>query len=145
MPDMHLGVLNLDFFRWNDSYSVDVAEIDSQHKHLVGLLNGLHEVMKRGAQQHEIEALLQDLLQYTEFHFAAEEKLMARAKYPDLEDHCAKHAAMKQEVVRLLSAAKSGGQSVSISLMAFLKNWLSRHIQGTDKQYAPAMHAAGIL
>jgi len=135
----------VDFFRWNDSYSVDVAEIDNQHKHLVGLLNGLHEVMKRGAQQSEIEALLQDLLQYTEFHFAAEEKLMAQANYADFAEHCAKHVAMKQEVMRLLGATKSGGQSVSISLMAFLKNWLSRHIQGTDKQYAPAMHLAGIV
>ncbi len=134
----------MDFFRWNDAYSVEVAEIDAQHKHLVGLINGLHEVMKRGSNQKEIEGLLQDLVAYTDFHFKAEEKLMARANYPDLAAHVAKHAAMKQEVQRLLGAAQSGGASVSITMMAFLKNWLSRHIEGTDKQYVPAMRKAGL-
>jgi hemerythrin len=135
----------MDFIKWSNSFSVDVEEIDSQHKHLVSLINGLHEVMKRGAEQSEVEALLQDLLAYTEFHFDAEERLMAKANYPDLEEHRAKHAAMKQEVKRLLSLAKQGGHFVSINLMQFLKNWLSRHIVGTDKQYSPAMRQAGIV
>ena len=134
----------MDFFRWSEQYSVGVLEVDSQHKHLVSLINGLHEVMKRGAQQAEIEALLEDLLAYTDFHFAAEEKLMARANYPDLAAHKAKHASMRQEVQRLLAAARGGGASVSITLMSFLKNWLSRHIEGTDKQYVPAMRRAGV-
>lgn len=134
----------MDFFKWSEQYSVGVAEIDRQHKHLVSLINGLHEVMKRGAQSLEIQALLEDLLAYTDFHFAAEEKLMAQANYPDLTVHKAKHASMRQEVQRLLAAAKSGGAAVSITLMSFLKNWLSRHIQGTDKEYVPAMRKAGV-
>lgn len=134
----------MDFFKWSEQYSVGVLEVDSQHKHLVSLINGLHEVMKRGADQAEIEALLQDLLAYTNFHFAAEEKLMALAHYPDLAAHKAKHASMRQEVQRLLTAAKTGGASVSITLMSFLKNWLSRHIEGTDKEYVPAMRKAGV-
>jgi hemerythrin len=134
----------MDFFKWSEQYSVGVAEIDAQHKHLVSLINGLHEVMKRGAQQSEIEALLEDLLAYTDFHFTTEERLMARANYPDLTAHEAKHASMRQEVQRLLSAARTSGASVSITLMAFLKAWLSRHIEGTDKEYVPAMRRAGV-
>ena len=136
---------NVDFFKWEESYSVHVKEIDDQHKHLVGLINALHETMRRGAPPAEIECLLQDLLAYTDFHFAAEERLMALANYQGLPAHRAKHSAMRQEVERLLGASKAARTaSIAITLMGFLKNWLSRHIEGTDKQYVPAMKQAGV-
>jgi len=132
------------FFNWNSSYSVGVTQIDSQHRHIVGLLNGMHDVMSRGAKPNEVAALAQDLMDYTCYHFAAEEKLMEQAGYEGLAAHREKHAAMKAEVERFLAAARTGGASVPIKLMNFLKSWLAKHINGTDKEYAPAMKGAGI-
>ncbi|SPE42217.1 Hemerythrin HHE cation binding region [Candidatus Sulfopaludibacter sp. SbA3] len=132
------------FFEWSSSYSVEVTQIDAQHKHLVGMLNGVHEVMARGANKDEVLALARDLLDYTRFHFTSEEKLMEQAGYTGLAQHREKHAAMKAEVERLLAAAESGNVAVPIKLMNFLKSWLAKHINGTDKEYVPAMKAAGI-
>ena len=133
------------YLPWKDEFSVGVTQIDEQHKHLVGLLNGLHEVMGRGGQRQEISALLHDLTAYTRFHFDYEEKLMEQANFDGLEEHRAKHRAMKAEVQRLMMAAEMGDSSaLPIKLMTFLKNWLAKHIGVTDKEYTRAMHRAGI-
>jgi hemerythrin len=134
----------MDFMTWSDDYSVHIVQLDAQHKHLVGMINGLVEVMKRGCQDDELAALLEDLLDYTRYHFESEEKTMARANYPDLAEHRAKHAAMRAEVERLLAGARSGNTTTAMKLMAFLKNWLIKHINGTDKMYVPALQKAGI-
>ena len=134
----------MDFMEWSDTYSVHVAQLDAQHKHLVGMINGLVEVMKRGSQPDELEALLQDLLEYTRYHFETEEKMMARANFPGLEEHRQKHTAMRAEVGRLLADAGSKNATSSMKLMNFLKSWLVKHIGGTDKLYAPALEKAGI-
>jgi len=135
----------MEFMPWSNDYSVQVVQLDAQHKHLVGMINGLVEVMQRGAKPDELTALLEDLLEYTCYHFETEEKLMARAAYPGLADHRAKHAAMRAEVERLFAAAKTGNATTAMKLMAFLKSWLAKHINGTDKQYAPALQKAGLV
>lgn len=134
----------MDFLPWSNEYSVEVAQIDAQHKHLVGLINGLHEVMKRGGKPEEVHALLEDLLSYTGYHFTTEERLMAAANYAGLAAHHEKHQAMTREVKRLAAEAEKGGATFAMTLMTFLKNWLTKHIDGTDKQYIPAMKQARI-
>jgi len=132
------------FLNWNDSYSVRVRQIDEQHKHLLGILNGLHEAMLRGGDRAEVMALAENLLAYTEKHFAAEENLMAQAGYPGLTEHRARHRNMTDKTRALLKAAKLGGPTVSMQMMAFLKGWLAKHIGETDRGYMPYMEKAGI-
>lgn len=130
---------------WNETYSVSVARIDNQHKQLVSMINGLHDVMLAGGKPDHLQAVLEDLLAYTDTHFADEERAMAQAGYSGLSGHQQKHKAMRAEVQRLLNAAGTTKSTVSIQLMNFLKNWLAKHICETDKAYMPAMKAANIL
>jgi hemerythrin len=132
------------FMPWSDAYSVDIASIDNQHKHLVSMINGMHEVLKAGAKQDHLEAVLQDLLTYTQGHFAHEEEAMARARYAGLAGHQRKHKAMRAEVERLLELSSTNRATVSIKLMDFLKDWLTKHICQTDREYAPSLKAAKI-
>ena len=132
------------FFEWKDSYSVEVQQVDAQHQQLVALLNGMHEVLSHGAARDEVIALAEDLLSYTAYHFASEERLMEQAGYAGLAEHRQKHSAMTCEVERLLEAARHGSVDVPIKLMNFLKGWLAKHINGTDREYVPAMQAAGL-
>jgi len=134
----------MDYMPWMDDYSVGVASIDAQHKHLVGMINGMKEVLSRGSKSDEVAALLDDLLEYTDSHFAFEEGLMAKAAYEELNAHKEKHTAMKAEVRRLLAQASNGNVVVPLTLMQFLRNWLARHIMVTDKAYASALKKAGI-
>ncbi len=40
--------MKIALINWNQSYSVQVKEIDIQHQRLVEMLNQLHELMKAG-------------------------------------------------------------------------------------------------
>jgi hemerythrin len=65
-------------FDWKEDYSVGVASIDDQHKRLIAWINRLHEAMTAGAAGNVMEQTLADLIDYTVYHFATEEKLFAQ-------------------------------------------------------------------
>ena len=51
---------------------------------------------------------------------------------------------MTAKVKSLIVDVKNGKLTVSIDVMNFLKDWLDKHIMGTDKKYAPYMHSKGV-
>ncbi|HET8547168.1 MAG TPA: bacteriohemerythrin [Bryobacteraceae bacterium] len=129
---------------WNDSYSVRAPAIDAQHKHLMKLINDLHDGMSRGAGNDALGSVLDGLIKYTRAHFADEERAMEAAGYPNLLQHRAEHKALTDKVLKFREDFAAGRVAISIHVLTFLKEWLSHHIMGSDKQYAPwlAQHQA---
>lgn len=127
------------FVDWKPEYSVGNVEIDQQHRKLVDIINHLHDSMKMGGKPEDLMRIMDDLVNYTRYHFSHEEKLMQRAGYPDLSNHQRVHRAMVEQVERLRKEAGSSRTGFSIKLMGFLKNWLTDHIMGTDQKYAPVL------
>jgi hemerythrin len=68
---------------WNDNLSVNVAEIDLQHKKLVGLINELFDAMKIGKGKDVTGKILDGLISYTATHFTQEERYFDKFGYPD--------------------------------------------------------------
>ena len=130
--------------KWNNSLSVGIDEVDQQHQKLIGLINDLHLNMKRQEGNHTIGNILKDLVDYTVYHFGAEEKLMHEHGYEDYENHKSIHKKLINRVADFQTKFNAGGTSVDSDLMNFLKDWLIKHIQGTDKQYAPFFHSKGV-
>jgi hemerythrin len=124
---------------WTTSYSVGVDLLDKQHQKLFALLNELHDAMTMGEGKKLAPAILKKLVQYTCEHFAAEEKLMSVAAYPQFARHKVEHEKLKQEVGKMLQDVEQGRAVVSVKLMQFLKNWLHHHILGCDKGYMQSM------
>ncbi len=56
--------------------------------------------------------------------------------YPELASHHKTHEAFVAEVVAMLGRTGSGDTIDATSLLEVLKEWLVRHIQGTDKKYS---------
>ncbi len=133
-----------ELLHWTDALSVGIEEIDAQHKELVKLINQLHNVIweKRGTVV--CMEILDKLVEYTRVHFAVEESLMRILRYPDYEPHRQEHEKLIAQVVELQRKLKSGEENVSFELMRFLKNWLIRHIVGTDKAYTPYFLSKGM-
>jgi hemerythrin len=127
------------FVTWKDEYSVRVPEIDTQHQRLLTVINQLHEAMRMGGKPESLKAVTDELVSYTRYHFGYEEQMLARASYQGLEEHKRKHRAMVAQVEGFASEITSGKASVSLKLMSFLKEWLSRHIMETDQRYSGHM------
>lgn len=130
---------------WTPQMSVGVGIIDAEHKKLVLLINQLYEAMQRGAGQDALGQILENLILYTNTHFAHEEKLFAETGYPDATAHMKEHENLRRRVLDILKRYKNGERdTLSIETLTFLKNWLINHTTGSDKRYGPHLNAHGI-
>lgn len=129
---------------WSNEYSVDVRSIDGQHHKLFDMLNDLHDAMKAGKGGQSVPGILKRLVAYTCEHFGDEERLMARAGYPDLVAHKAEHDKLLGEVQKMMRDFEQGKIVLTMELTDFLVQWLQTHIRGCDKKYSTQMRTAGI-
>ena len=134
----------MSFFDCKDEYSVNIREIDEQHKKLVSLLNNLHEALMAGEGRQASERVLTELVTYTESHFATEERLMQRYHYPEYLEHKRKHEKMKTKVLAYVEMFKEEKLKTTLELKTFLKSWLGKHIMQTDKKYGPFLNDKGV-
>jgi hemerythrin len=124
-------------FEWKPQYSVQIASIDDQHKKLFAIAEELNTAMAHGQAKVALGKILDRLVQYTVFHFNYEERLMTLHGYSDLAPHKLEHETLKKQVVDFQHEFEGGNAFVSVELMAFLQDWLQKHIQGTDMLYSP--------
>ena len=132
------------FFVWDNKYSVGIREIDEQHKKLINILNELYEAMQAQKASDVLGKVLLELVNYTKTHFATEEKYMAQFGYPDEAAHKREHVAFTDKVSTFKSDFEEGRTAMSVSVAAFVKDWLIRHISGTDKKYGPFFNSKGL-
>ena len=126
-----------DMFEWNSKYSVGIGSIDAQHQMLFAIADELFNALSAGKGQTVLRKILDRLLQYTASHFAHEERLMRLHDYPDLAKHKAQHEALTNQVNIFSDEFKTGRAAISVQVMIFLKDWLTKHIQQSDRAYAP--------
>ena len=129
---------------WNDTFSVNVSEIDQQHKKLVGMINELGEAMKQGKGRAILGKIVDSLINYTLTHFKTEERYFDKFGYPDKENHKREHAAFVRKVSDFKEGFENGKLTVSLEVMKFLSDWLQNHIKGTDKRYSQFFNDHGL-
>jgi len=129
---------------WNDNLSVGVSSFDMQHKQLVAMLNELYDAMKGGKGNDVLGPILSQLNGYVLTHFANEEKRMAEFAYPGMAAHKKEHEALIAQLKEFKDKFTAGKAGLSITLMNFLKDWLVKHIKGTDMQYREFFNAKGV-
>ena len=129
---------------WKNDYSVKVREWDNHHRKIIEAINELHEAMSAGKGKEALECILNDLTNYADYHFAAEEREMLKHNYPDYTEHRYKHQKMLSNVRALIEDYKQGKKELSHEVSTFLSNWLNKHIAGTDKRYSSFMNSVGV-
>ncbi len=120
---------------WNDTLSVNVPEMDNEHKKLISLVNELNDAMKSGKAKSEMDRIFGALASYTVSHFASEERYLQKVGYPDLAAQKAEHAALLKQVTDFKADYDAGKAMISVKLMGFLRDWVRNHIQKEDKKY----------
>jgi hemerythrin len=126
-------------FDWKGEYATGIKSIDSQHQNLFAIGRELYAAMSTGKANNQLASILDRLVQYTAAHFAHEESLMRMHQYPNFDKHKADHDALVKQVVAFQVDFKSGRIAMAIDVLHFLRDWLAKHIQGTDFAYIPFM------
>ncbi|MFC2160764.1 bacteriohemerythrin [Acidobacteriota bacterium] len=121
---------------WDDSLSVGVDLIDEQHKMLIQKLKELSKAFQVGLEQNKMLKTIDFLIDYTDFHFSEEEKLMAEHNYPGLEIQQKQHREFQDTLNYMLEDYQDEGptKALATSINVFMLNWLVNHIKGLDVQ-----------
>ena len=130
---------------WDDSLSIGVKLIDEQHRMLIQRLSDLSKAIEMNQGEVKIAKTLDFMVDYTDFHFSAEEKHMAEQNYPGLEYQKQQHAEFKDHLKRLVEDFEEEGptKALSASINVFLLNWLIKHIKGVDHKFGEFLNEKG--
>jgi hemerythrin len=129
--------------RWRPEMSVGVEEIDLQHQEIFRRAAEADEALGAGRSADETDALVEFLIGYCETHFAHEQRLMHRTRYPGLAEHVPQHAWFVREVRRAQQdlAAGAPDDEVALRLNELLLSWLVKHIGSHDRALAEWLRA----
>ena len=119
---------------WDDSLSVQVQEIDEDHRKLMELFNILNCSVVEGDVSNYIEAVFEELISFTIWHFKHEERLMLKYSYNDRLAHKEEHQELIESAKEMLQNTLKEGKSLSSENIEFLEYWLIGHILGADME-----------
>ncbi|UCD30007.1 MAG: hemerythrin family protein [Planctomycetota bacterium] len=142
------------FFEWQPEFSVSVAEIDQQHQRLIGLVNQLHEAIEKSNQLATMQSVLSEMdaitstinemIDYTIYHFSTEEKYMLEYKYPQYQQHKGEHQLFIDKVQNFKRNFENTKTRLSLDIADFIMNWWQEHILKTDKKCGIFLHQNGL-
>jgi hemerythrin len=127
----------MSYLKWSDKYSLNVTEIDEQHKKLVSLVNDMYDAMHAGKGRDMIGTVIAEFVDYTDYHFKAEERLLRQSGYPDYDEHKKMHENLSRKAHSIKEAFDRGNTPSAIEVMLLLTNWLNIHILEEDRKYKP--------
>lgn len=134
---------------WSDAYSVGVAEMDAQHKTLLGMINQLADCLagEDAGSSTVLHGVLAAMFDYTMIHFKAEECYLQRIGYPLLATHIDEHANFVEKMVSY-SMSACGGVENMVDVHHYLTEWWLTHTLQSDQAYFsylkanPALHGS---
>lgn len=132
------------FIEWTENNEISVPSVDEQHKILFEILNRLHESVSGGLEQSAVAAVLDDLVEYTVYHFNTEEELFQAVGYPLLQEHKEEHDKLTRQAVELQQQLKAGSATISFEVLDFLYDWLTDHTTGLDMEFGNYIREKGI-
>ena len=123
---------------WDASLATGHKVLDTQHHELFRRVNGLVEAVAAGRGGDVVLDTLVYLVEYTRQHFAAEEREMRAAGYPELETHRRAHARFFEAVAALQDDVEQTGTPPSLveTVDRMVVEWLVEHVKKLDRQYA---------
>lgn len=136
----------MSYIEWNKKYELGIEIIDYQHKKLVSLINDLHDTNeKKEFKEDLLGVILDELAQYTVYHFSTEEQMMQKVNYVNYDSHHKLHANFVKKLEDFKERFSNKKENISESLFVFLKQWLIDHIEREDKEISYHITTGGGL
>lgn len=133
---------------WTNKYSVNVAEIDEQHKEFFNILNSLFDLKNQESFTDE-EAVMKvaQLADYASYHLETEEDLFLTTGYAETEEHINAHNLFREKAKDFINQIRDKNEDkkeVLREVVDFSGDWLMHHILITDKKYSKFFNEKGI-
>ncbi len=126
-------------FEMKKEYYLGVDEIDQQHKRLFEIAESAYNLLNDEFVPDKfdyINSILQELKNYTIFHFQDEEKYMESINYKKLFSHKIEHQEFIERLNQIeLNEFEENQDKALLAILNFLNDWLVNHILYTDKKY----------
>lgn len=127
-------------FKWTEEYALGIEEIDDQHKRLFEIGNELYDLLSSANQYQsiyeEINAIVEDLRDYTVFHFRTEEIYFEKFHYENSEAHKKEHEDFVERLNHTDFQLNNEEQRrQAMYLLKMIIDWIFKHIHGSDFLY----------
>ncbi len=131
-------------FEWNDKFSVGIDEIDKQHQRLFTIGKEVDDLLKYSNLSNKYVAIMEkvnELMEYTQYHFDYEEKMLEAKDYPDIGEQKEQHMKFIHYLVGIEITKNTDQQEVQLrEILLFISKWIVDHITSLDKAYSDHMH-----
>lgn len=124
---------------WTEEFEVGVPTLDEQHRNLIEIVNRFDDARRRGKGNRIMTEILNEILGYTQEHFAYEEKLMRESEYEDLAAHQGQHRQLLQKIERLQFEYAEKRQRITSEMGELFRYWITSHILQHDQGYAECL------
>jgi hemerythrin len=131
-------------FEWHQNLSVNIAEIDEQHKKLLALMKNVYEAVRDGQSSKDIESHINELLRFALMHFDTEEKLMEQNGFPGLDMHRKAHFNLTMQAMEFKERNDKGTEKISLDIIDFIGEWIMTHILKADKEFSAFLIDKGV-
>ncbi|RLA78660.1 MAG: GGDEF domain-containing protein, partial [Epsilonproteobacteria bacterium] len=130
---------NIDIFPWNEHFNTGIKTIDEQHRNLVDIINRLAKHVALDSESVELNTIFDELIEYTVYHFQAEEEIWHKYLPDDTLD--ADHKIIHQQFVTKVLEFKAEQENKENSkltkdILLYLAKWLASHILESDRYLA---------
>lgn len=127
-------------YEMKQEYFIGIDQIDQEHTHLFEIAEQLYQLCQNEYlfdKFDEIVAVLDELKEYTHFHFNHEEEYMVSIGYKKLFTQKVQHNAFCEKLDAInLEEVDDNQQKTIEDLLKFVTDWLIHHILETDKEIA---------
>ena len=123
-------------FSWKPEYSVNEAILDRHHQQLFAVLNSVYENVMNSPELDCVVPKIDELSNYTKYHFSTEEQYMREHGIPEIDDHIAKHREFTNTIETLRASYHNNDLEVAKDLIVLLGEWLLQHVLKEDLKYS---------
>ena len=126
--------------KWKDEYSIGVDSVDEQHKELFEIANRCYDLLKNQLiidKYGKIIEIIDELKNYTIYHFKAEEGYMQEISYKKFLSQKVAHNDFLEKMDNIdVEQIDDGQNEYLIGILDFVSEWLVEHILKEDKLIA---------
>lgn len=149
---------------WREQMSVGNASIDDQHRYLISLINCIELALGTDRLREVLPPCVQQLVDYTVYHFEHEEKLMHQIQYAGWAEHRKEHLSIVEDLrngqrrmLKILGLSEESDAEPDAEasppppldlvtareklspLFDLFRHWVIDHVLGTDRALAPLL------